>query len=126
MSCTIKLVSGDTRPQIKFVVANESTGAAQDLTGATPRLRFRAVGSQTILFTLVGTLLNGLELESGAIDTGSPYNVAGAGGRIAFDFAAGNLDIVAGAYEGEIEITFSDSSTQTVFRIQKFIVRDDF
>lgn len=126
MSCPIKLVQGDTRPQLKFVITDENTSEAQDLTGATPRLKFRAVGSNSVLFTRVGVLLAGLELESGEISYAAPYDVAGAGGRIAFDFGAGDLDIAAGAYESEIEITFSDGAVQTVFRAQKFTLREDF
>jgi hypothetical protein len=126
MSCPIKLVQGDTRPQLKFVITDENTSEAQDLTGATPRLKFRAVGAQTILFTRVGVLLAGFELENGQISYAAPYNTPGAGGRIAFDFGVGDLNIAAGAYEGEIEITFSDSTIQTVFRVQKFTLREDF
>jgi hypothetical protein len=126
MSCPIKLVQGDTRPQLKFVITDENTSEAQDLTGATPRLKFRAVGTSTVLFTRVGTLLAGLELESGQISYAAPYDTPGAGGRIAFDFAVGNLDIAAGAYEGEIELTFTDGSIQTVFKVQKFTLREDF
>lgn len=126
MSCPIKLVQGDTRPQLKFVITDENTSEAQDLTGATPRLKFRAVGAQTVLFTRVGVLLAGFELENGQISYAAPYDTPGAGGRIAFDFGVGDLNIAAGAYEGEIEITFSDSTIQTVFRVQKFTLREDF
>ena len=126
MSCPIKLVQGDTRPQLKFVITDENTGEAQDLTGATPRLKFRAVGSNDVLFTRVGTLLAGLELESGQVSYAAPYDISGAGGRVAFDFAVGNLDIAAGAYEGEIELTFTDGAIQTVFKVQKFTLREDF
>jgi hypothetical protein len=126
MSCPIKLVQGDTRPQLKFVITDENTGEVQDLTGATPRLKFRAVGAQDVLFIRVGTLLGGLELESGQISFAAPYDTPGAGGRIAFDFAEGNLDIAAGFYEGEVEITFADGSIQTVYKVQKFTLREDF
>ena len=78
------------------------------------------------MFTLVGVLLTGLELEDGQISYAVPYNTAGAGGRVAFNFGIGDLSIPAGAYEGEIEITFSDNSIQTVFKVQKFTLREDF
>lgn len=126
MSCPIKLVQGDTRPQLKFVITDENTGVAQDLTGTTPRLKFRAVGTDDVLFTRVGILLTGLELESGGLDTTAPYDVPGAGGRISFGFTVGDLDVPAGMYEAEIEITFSDDSIQTVFKVQKFTLREDF
>jgi hypothetical protein len=126
MSCAVKLVRGDTRPQLKFTINDENTGTFVDITGATVLLKFRAAGSSTILFTRTGVLLTGLDQADGSITYDPPYNVAGAGGRVAFDFAAGNLDLDAGAYEGELEVTFYGGGVQTVYNPQKFTIRDDF
>jgi hypothetical protein len=119
-------VRGDTRPQLKFTINDENTGTFVDITGATVLLKFRAAGSSTILFTRTGVLLTGLDQADGSITYDPPYNVAGAGGRVAFDFAAGNLDLDAGAYEGELEVTFYGGGVQTVYNPQKFTIRDDF
>lgn len=126
MSCAVKLVRGDTRPQLRFTINDENTGAFVDITGATVLLKFRASGSSAILFTRTGVLLSGLEQADGSITYAPPYDTAGAGGRVAFDFVAGNLDLDAGAYEGELEVTFSDGAIQTVYNPQKFTIRDDF
>lgn len=129
MAEKIKLVQGDTRPQLRYVVSDETTGAIVDLTGATVLLKFRAAGSSTLLFTLTGYLQGGIEDENGVVTeqgVGETYAVPGSGGRVAFQFGAGNLDIAPGQYEGELEVTFNDSSIQTVYSVTKFQVRAQF
>lgn len=108
MADKIKLVQGDTRPQIQVTLTDESTGSPIDISGATPRLKFRAAGEETILDTLVGTVQNG------------PNGVA------IFIFNPTTLDVEPGDYEGEIEVTFSDGGVQTAFELQKFKVRAQF
>ena len=111
MAEKIKLVQGDTRPQIKCVITDELTGNIVDISGATVRLKFRAFGSTNILFTLTGAVLSGIEDASGNVTqagVGEAYGLAGKGGRVAFQFNTGNLNVDPGAYEGEIEITFGD------------------
>jgi hypothetical protein len=125
----IKLVQGDTRPQVKAVISDETTGNIVDISGATVRLKFRAGGSTSTLFTLTGYLQPGLEDADGNVTqnlTGEAYALAGSGGRVAFQFLAGQLNIEPGYYEGEIEVTFSDSSIQTVYAPLKFQLRAQF
>jgi hypothetical protein len=104
----IRLVQGDTKPQVKVTLTDETTGDPIEITGSTPRLKFRAVGSSTILTTLTGTVTDG------------PNGVA------VFAWTTGSLNVDAGDYEGEVEITFSDGTIQTVFDTIKFKVREDF
>jgi hypothetical protein len=131
MAGKIKLVQGDTKPQIKCVITDENTGAVVNIAGATVLLKFRALGSSVTLFSLTGFLQAGLEDAAGNVTQASPgaaYEIAGSGGRVAFSFNAGNLDIPAGPYEGEIEITFPppSSGVQTVYTPLKFQVREQF
>ncbi len=126
MSCAVKLVRGDTRPQLKFTINDENAGAHVDITGATVVMKFRAAGTTEVLFTRTGVLLPGIDLADGTVSYDAPYDVDGAGGRVAFDFAPGNLDLPAGAYEGELEVTFSGGAIQTVYKPVKFTLRDDF
>lgn len=126
MAEKIKLVQGDTRPQIRFSLTDDTTGQVIDITGSTVYMKFRAVGSDTILFTRTGTLIPGIILEDGSVSTAAPYNIAGSGGLVVFTFAAGNLDIEPGPYEAELEVVFGDGGVQTVYQLQKFIVRADF
>ncbi len=126
MAEKIKLVQGDTRPQIKCVLTDEQDGSIINLAGATVRMRFRAVGSDVVLTTLVGNLLTGQELDDGSINYAEPYDAAGRGGRVVFVWGANDLNVDAGDYEGEIEITFPDATTQTVYDTLKFKLRADF
>lgn len=129
MSQKIKLVQGDTKPQLRYVVTDETSGSIVNLAGSTVLLKFRAAGSTTILFTLTGFLQSGIEDENGAVTQAAPgeaYAVPGSGGRVAFQFGTGNLDVDPGMYEGELEVTFADSSIQTVYSVTKFQVRAQF
>lgn len=46
MAEKIKLVQGDTRPQVRLTLTDENTGDVIDLTGATVTLHFRALGAR--------------------------------------------------------------------------------
>jgi hypothetical protein len=127
----IKLVRGDTKPQLKVVVIDTDTGVPVDISGSTARLYFRAAGATTLQATVVGTLVTGLETtdpNTGApiVNTSAPYDVAGAGGRVVFQWGPGDLDCAAGDYEGEIEVSFGDGSKQTVYDTLSFKLREDF
>tara|TARA_X000001382_G_scaffold26221_3_gene16688 strand:- start:1526 stop:1900 length:375 start_codon:yes stop_codon:yes gene_type:complete len=118
---TLKLVAGDTLPELTLTLKdsntaaggqvldenNSATWAPIDLTGATVRLRLREVGSSTVSSTLTCSVTN-----------------AGAG-QVATNFPTGTL-ASEGTYEGEIEITFSGGGIQTVYDLIKLKVRGDF
>jgi len=109
MAEKIKLVSGDTRPQIKVTLTDEHTGNIIDITGATCLLKFRAAGETTLIDTMTGVVTNGI------------------GGEVIFLFNANTLEVEAGDYEGEIEVTFPNGGgRQTVYELLKFKVREDF
>ena len=104
----ILLVKDDTSPQVQVTITREDTGQAVNLAAATTRMKFRAAETTQVLTTLTG----------GAGDL--------ANGVVVFTFASGDLNVAAGEYEGEIEVTFSDSSVETIFEIIVFTVRADF
>jgi len=108
MADKIKLVQGDSRPQIQVTLTDEGTGAVIDVTGATCRMKFRASGSATVLDTLVAAPLNA------------------ALGQIVFNWNPTSLTQPPGDYQGEIEITFSNGDIQTVYEVLKFKLREDF
>lgn len=129
MAEKIKLVQGDTRPQIKVVITDDTTGNIVDISGSNVLMKFRATGTTTTLFTLTGYLQSGIEDADGNVTlsaVGEAYALAGSGGRVAFQFLTGQLNIDPGTYEGEIEVTFSDSSIQTVYVPIKFQLRAQF
>lgn len=110
MSEKIRLVRNDTRPAIVCTITDETSGLAINVTGATVRLKFRAAGAQALTATVVGTVTDG------------------AAGQVAF-FPATAPEMLQGEpgdYEGEIEITFADTTVQTVFDLIKFRIREDF
>lgn len=109
MSSKIKLVSGDTRPYIRITLTDKDGNPinVSDST-TTVRVYFRAVGSDTVLSTLICTKPNG-----------------GADGVVMFNFPGGALDVDPGPYEGEVEIDFN-GETQTVYQPLKFAVREQF
>lgn len=126
MAEKIKLVRGDTKPQIKCTILDDISSEPQNIAGANVLLKFRAAGTAAILFSMPGYLMNGLEAADGTLNTSGIYATAGTGGRVVFEFVAGNLDLPAGPYEGELEVTFADSSVQTVYAPIKFSIREQF
>lgn len=108
MAQKIKLVSGDTRPYITLTLTGEDGVTPIDITDATVAVAFRAAGTTLVLSTLACTALTPLE------------------GICRFNFPSPALDVPAGNYEGEVEITFSDLSKQTIYDILKFSVREQF
>ncbi len=108
MSDIIKLVQGDTLPTVTVTLTDEFTGVAINLTGATVVVKFRAAGSTTVLSTLTCAL------------------IGAAAGIFSFSFPSPALDVAAGLYEGEIQVTFSGGAIQSVYDVLKFRVREDF
>lgn len=127
MSEKIKLVAGDTRPQLVFSITDDTTGAPIDLSaaGTSVSLKFRKVGSATIKDTMACGKLAGLLNADGSIDYTGGYAVPGAGGRAFMDWSPTALD-TEGEYEGEIETTFAGGGVQTVFETLKFKVRSQY
>ena len=119
---TINLVVGDTLPELTVTLRDSNKAATGktldsedpttwdpiDLTGATVRMRIRAVGSSTVSSTLTMTVV------SPATD-----------GKATTNFPSGTLD-TAGVFEAEVEIEYSDGGKQTVHDLLKLKVRDDF
>ena len=108
MAEKIKLVQGDTKPQIKVTLTDETTGDAVDISNSTPRLKFRASNTTEVLTTMVGTVTDG------------------PAGICVFVWPSGALDVEPGDYEGEIEVTFEDETVQSVYDLLKFKLRQDF
>ena len=110
MAERIKLVQGDTGPQLKLTLTDDTSGTPMDLTGATVTMRFRAAGSETVLFS-----------RTGYINPGSA-----ALGETVIIWQTGDLNLNPGSYEGEVEVVFQDGMRQTVYDLLKFSLRQDF
>ncbi len=110
MAEKIKLVQGDTYPQVKVTLTDENSGQPIDLTGATVTLHFRAVGGTSALFS-----------RNGFVNPQTATN-----GEAIFQWHTGDLSIPAGDYEGEIEAVWSGTGArQTAYELLKFKVRED-
>jgi hypothetical protein len=109
MAEKIKLVQHDTRPAIVCTLTDEVTGAAISVSGATPRLKVRPVGGTTLQATLEGVVTDG------------PNGIV-----VFYPALSPEMLEVAGDFEGEIEIEFSDGQFQTLYDILKFKIREDF
>jgi hypothetical protein len=110
MAEKIKLVRNDTKPRLVTVLTDTTTGEPINVTGATVRMKFRAAGADVLQATIVGAVTDGIN------------------GVVVFDWSdsPGSLSGEPGDYEGEIEITFADSTIQTIYDVLKFKLRQDF
>ena len=120
-SDSIKLVVGDTLPELNFTlkdsntaaagktlnVEDSTTWAAVNLTGGSVKLRIRKVGTTTVLSTITAAI------------------TSAANGEVTISFPSGTWT-AAGTFEGEIEYTTSAGGIQTVQDLIKFNLRDDF
>ena len=105
-----QLVQGDQAPQIQAVLTRDNDGSVIDFSGGSCALKFRAKDTTTVLFTLA------------AADVGDKFQ----NGIAIFSFSGTQLDIDAGYYEGEIEITHANGTIETVFAVLNFYLRADF
>lgn len=108
---TLYLVQGDNGSQVKVVITRDDTGAAVDLTNATPTLKFKKKNTSNVLTSINSSTSSSEELEAGIA---------------LFQFDTAALDIIAGDYVGEVQITFSDGNVETVYEELEFTIREDF
>lgn len=125
MADKFRLVQGDTRPQLRLFLTDQSTGQPLNLQGAAVRLTFRRVGDTQPKEVLVCSLAPGTIDAAGRLLIGAPYTAFGSGGRAICDWTPTALD-EAGEFEGEVEITFPDGGVQTVEQLLHFTVRPQF
>lgn len=112
MADRIKLVQGDTLPWITITLESkvgDDQWVTLNVSDATVRLKFRAAGTTTVLSTIV-----------------CQYVTNGADGKVKHNFPAPTLNVEPGLYEGEIEVDFGGGDVQTVYDVQKYVVRKQF
>ena len=105
-----QLVQGDQAPQIQAVLTRDDDDSVIDFSGGSCALKFRAKDTTTVLFTLA------------AADVSDKFQ----NGIAIFSFSGTQLDIDAGYYEGEIEITHASGTIESVFAVLNFYLRADF
>jgi hypothetical protein len=109
MTDKIRLVRGDTGPQIRLSLTDDITGEPLNLTGATVTLHFRAAGEPVALFSRQ-CYVNPQTASTGVAIV---------------QWNEGDLDRTEGDYEGEVEVTYSAGLRQTVYDLLKFKLRED-
>lgn len=110
MTERIKLVRGDTKPQIRLTLTSQENNQPINLTGATVTLHFRAAESETVLFSRPALI------NPEYATTGVAY----------ISWEEGDLDQDGGSYDGEIEVVMADGSRETIYDVLKFKIREDF
>lgn len=111
----IKLVSGDTGPQLRLTLSRQvdfcpiDQAEPMDLNNAIVTLHFRAEDSSTLLFSRQATVIP-----------------PGTDGVAVVQWHVGDLDRPPGYYEGEVEIVDALGVRETVYDTVKFEIRDDF
>lgn len=127
MAEKIRLVAGDSRPQLIFSITDQDTGVPINFseTDTVVRVKLREAGGTDIKATMICGKLIGVVNADGTVNYNAPYNTPGSGGRVYMDWEPGALSN-AGEYEAEIEITFPDGTVQTVYDLLKFRVREQF
>ena len=120
-SASLKLVVGDTLPELTITLKDSNTAAAGktldpedattfapiDITGGEIRVRVREIGTTAVLQTILCTIT---DASNGICAMVFPSTT----------FSSGGL------YEGEVEFTKAGGGIQTVNELIKFTVRDDF
>ncbi len=110
MAERIKIVQGDTGPQIRCSLTDASTGEPIDLTGAQAFMHVRQVGEEALAFSLP------LYINPEFASTGQAIAI----------FRPGDWDRDAGEYEAELEVVNTSTGfRQTVFELMRFKLRED-
>ena len=107
---TLFLVQGDTGPRVQVDLTRADTGLAVNCSNGTCTMKVRVRGSEATLFTLTATNV-GSNLQDG---------------KLIFSFGNNLSSLAAGAYEGEVNVVFSDGSIETVYEVVDFVAREDF
>jgi len=124
----IRLVQGDTRPDLVLSLTDERTGMPLDISDPNTKVRIylREVGADAIKATLTARPIPGrVNPDTEQIDTHMPYDVAGRGGRCVMNWTAQALD-TAGQFECEVETTFADGAIQTAYKLLRVQIREQF
>jgi len=109
MGDVIRLVSGDTKPNIEVTISDESDSSVYDLSAETT--------SVSVFFKAAGSTATPTEIACTKVTDGSD-------GKVEFDFSGDVLDgLAAGAYEGEIVVDLGSGSTHTVYEKLRFRLR---
>jgi hypothetical protein len=107
MGDKLELVENDNKPSYTFTVTDEDD-VAIDLTGSTVNFYFKKMGAAA-LKNAGHTACVGVDLPNGIVR---------------YDWANDDLD-TPGLYEGELEVTYADTTVQTIIDTWQIRVRPE-
>jgi hypothetical protein len=121
-----ELMQGDTGPALKLQLTDpDSNDAPIDLSaaGTSVALLVRTAGGETsTIATIPTTKLTGYVEEDGTVNEASPYNIAGAGGRVQVDSWPAEVNAALASYNGWVQITWASGLVQTLRRPVPIVV----
>jgi hypothetical protein len=104
----IRLVRNDTKPQIKLTILDEITGDPVDLSGAQVHFHLRVAGRGSAVVVKEALVISAVDGEAQVV------------------WEPGDLDLHAGQYEAEVQVTYPSGHIQTVFDTLRIQVREEF
>lgn len=104
---TYYLVQGDTGTQIKVALARHESSEVIDLNTATAVLKVRKEKASTNAFEVTGVKDDVRDNEA------------------IFSLGTNMIDIPPGRYNGEVEVTFDDTSIETIYELLPLYIRED-
>lgn len=110
MADIIKLVQGDTLPQLKLELTDNLTQAPIDLTGCSVTLHVRPENSSVLSFSRPAIVLTAQD----ALD-GIAY----------IQWVPGDLDRAPGPYVAEVEIVTPTGDRETIYDMLQLLIRED-
>lgn len=108
---TLYLVQGDNGSQVKVTITRDDTGAAVNLTNCTVTMKFKKKNTSNVLTSINSSTTLEADLEAGIA---------------LFQFNSAALDITAGDYVAEVQLTFVDGVIETAFEELEFTLREDY
>lgn len=116
---TIRVTQGDVNTLIVARLTDYSNGNRPlDVSSTTVYLHISSAETNELATTLTGTLLGGMPLDDGNLDTS--YTTPGIGGRVQFRLVPSFTSLDIGRYYGEIEVSWASGDNITVLDKLKF------
>jgi hypothetical protein len=124
MANLIRIVKGDTRPQINVMLLDQATGLPIDVSnaGTSVQMLFYPVGGQVQPIVLVGTKLPG-QLVCGSVANETQFPTPGSGGLVVFQLTALATSGFPGQYEGQVQVLYDDGTVLSVYQTLRFYMR---
>lgn len=125
MSEKLKLVQGDTGPDVVIPLTDGNTGTPVNVSDAGTVVTFEMwpSGDSAVKTTIQCTPIPGRENEDGTIDLSGFYGAPGGGGRVLLRWTPTAL-ATPGLYKAQMVVTLPDGVQQTTYELQPIQIRE--